>query len=82
MRKQAITFLVVLICQDEYIKLERNNKITKSEVIFDIDKLYGVNVFKNNVQRTNTESLAVLDNSKKESIFEKILKKLRILKRK
>ena len=67
-----------LISYDEYKRLINENKLKKEEVIFNVDDLYNTDIFQNRKKVVNEVSLTKIE-SKKESIYEKILKIFRKL---
>lgn len=69
-----------LVSYDEYQRLINEKKLSKEEIIFDIDELYGVDVFKNKEKEVNEIGLVKVE--KKESVYEKILRIFRKLMKK
>lgn len=66
-----------LISYDEYQKLVNENKLSKEEIIFNIDDLYNTDMFKK--KKTDVNEVALVEVKKKESMYEKILKIFRRL---
>ena len=60
-----------LICQDEYLKLEKAGKIIKNETVLNLDDLYNIDIFKKHKDNNTKESkeITVI----KKGIFDRIL---------